>query len=472
MKDDVKKNQNQNKLPKPAIWFAHLVFIAGVLFSILVISLSVYRVYSVKDSWSSSYYISIFVALICIFLFGLGFRLRDSIKVNLALLLFTVFFPIYTMEAYFEFKPKSYIEMIQKKAEKMGLPFDKKTQIEVLSDLRKDGIEAYPAINPKLILDTNPNGLKAKGKMIFPLGTISNKITSACNEWGYRLIYESDEYGFNNPKNMYQKDTVDIVLTGDSYADGYCVKPNENIGAVLRKSGFKAISIGKAGNGSLLEFAALKEYAEPIQPKIVLWLHFENDLSDLQNELKSSFLMKYLSEDGFRQNLISSQVEIDHILINYIKGREQAWTQKKEKSLLYSRPTRIVKLTNIRGKISLLFKPKPDISLSTDTFKTILEKAKRMVYSWNGRLYFVYLPVFYRYTVDKGTHPVPGMKYRNDVLSIAGKLDIPIIDIHKEVFATHPDPLSLFPFRTFGHYNEEGFKLVSETIARRLNEEN
>ncbi|MBC8180122.1 hypothetical protein H8E88_03260 [candidate division KSB1 bacterium] len=399
--------------------------------------------------------------------------MKDNTKVNLALLLFTVFVPLYTLETYLEFKIKFPVTIIQKKAEQMSLPFDARTQMEVLSDLRQDGIDAYPAIAPRFILDTNVNGLKTNGKMFFPLGSISNKTTTACNEWGYRLIYESDEHGFNNPKNLYKINGTDIVLTGDSYTDGFCVKPDENIGAVLRNSGFNTISVGKAGNGSLLEFAALKEYAEPIKPKIVLWLYFENDLDDLQIEMKSSLLMQYLLEDGFTQNLISNQKQIDSVLTSYVKGMEQDWNQREKTEVLHSRPTRMLKLTNIRGKISLASKPKPDIPVSTiDVFKAISDKSKKMVSKWNGRLYFVYLPVFYRYSMDKGNSSILGMKYRDRVLNIARKLDIPIIDIHKEVFASHPDPLSLFPFRTFGHYNAEGYRLVAEAIAKRLHEDN
>ena len=55
------------------------------------------------------------------------------------------------------------------------------------------------------------------------------------------------------------------------------------------------------------------------------------------------------------------------------------------------------------------------------------------------------------------------------ILNIVNKLDIPIIDIYKEVFAKHPDPLSLFPFRKLSfHYNEEGYKLVSEAILDKI----
>ena len=49
-------------------------------------------------------------------------------------------------------------------------------------------------------------------------------------------------------------------------------------------------------------------------------------------------------------------------------------------------------------------------------------------------------------------------------------LNIPLIDIHKKLFEKHNDPLSLFPFRKHGHYNELGYQLVSETIFNQIKE--
>ena len=54
---------------------------------------------------------------------------------------------------------------------------------------------------------------------------------------------------------------------------------DENISAVLRKSGFNIVNIGKAGNGPLLELATLKEYGKPLKPQIVLWQFHDNDTS-------------------------------------------------------------------------------------------------------------------------------------------------------------------------------------------------
>ena len=56
----------------------------------------------------------------------------------------------------------------------------------------------------------------------------------------------------------------------------------------------------------------------------------------------------------------------------------------------------------------------------------------------------------------------------NSSLILISKLNIPVIDMHNELFATHEDPLSLFPFRLPLHYNAEGYRLVTETILERL----
>ena len=96
-----------------------------------------------------------------------------------------------------------------------------------------------------------------------------------------------------------------------------------------------------------------------------------------------------------------------------------------------------------------------------------------MVSNWNGKMYFVYLPPFERYytgneQVGLNILDQDQLQYRNFVMQTAKELNIPIIDIHKEVFDTHPDPLSLFPFRMNSHYNAEGYRFVAEAIGKRL----
>ena len=98
----------------------------------------------------------------------------------------------------------------------------------------------------------------------------------------------------------------------------------------------------------------------------------------------------------------------------------------------------------------------------TPIFRDILSKSKQIVSDWDGKMYFVYLPSFNLYS-SGNEHP-----NRDFAMQMATELEIPIIDIHSKVFAPHPDPLSLFPFRLHGHYNAEGYRLIAEAIGKRL----
>ena len=75
-----------------------------------------------------------------------------------------------------------------------------------------------------------------------------------------------------------------------------------------------------------------------------------------------------------------------------------------------------------------------------------------MVSGWNGRLYFVYIP----------------SSYSENILPTVTELEIPIIDIQREVIDPHPDPLSLYPLRKVAHFNAEGYRLIAETISNKL----
>ena len=95
-------------------------------------------------------------------------------------------------------------------------------------------------------------------------------------------------------------------------------------------------------------------------------------------------------------------------------------------------------------------------------FREILQNARAFTHTWNGMLYFVYLPAWQRYA-----SPQSASDHRDAVLALVRGLNIPIIDIN-EAFQAHGDPLRLFPFRQLGHYNDEGHRLVAETVLRYL----
>ena len=93
----------------------------------------------------------------------------------------------------------------------------------------------------------------------------------------------------------------------------------------------------------------------------------------------------------------------------------------------------------------------------------IITKAKDRTEAWGGKLYFVYLPEFFRYNETVDDHDLHTKK--SEVIELVRGLNIPVIDIHQEVFADHPDPLALFALRRHSHYNAEGYSEVAKAIV-------
>ena len=508
MKTNSKKADRIQNPPEFAVKFANAVFVLGLLFSVFVISLYVYRLfYTVDGPYPDNmiasvykYYFTItLIGLILTALFVLGLKLKDNLKVNLSLIIFVSSISLFSFETYLEFiavagSPKlnarekavlkrraRILEKRKKMASNENLPFDTRSKYEAIDDLKKEGVNIYITTTPNEFIGNEP---KINGKTIHPLGGISNKSTGFFwqNENGYWPIYHSDEHGFNNPKWLYNKGEVDIVLLGDSYTEGYSVHSDENMGAVLRRLGLNSVNLGQGGNGPLIEFATLMEYAVPLEPKIVLWVYFEgNDIRNLKGSVKSSLLMQYLKKENFTQNLISRQDEINNVLINF---QEKKLKEGDEATKKFRRFVTILKLKNIRSLFGLIHVPSKDIRIGTiikklfykppitdkdimNLFTDILYKSNGVVSQWGGKLYFVYLSDYDRYSMKKEEFS-RYLKNRDTVLNIVKKLEIPIIDAHTEVFAGQLEPLSLFPFGLHGHYNARGYKLVANAIAKRL----
>jgi hypothetical protein len=202
-----------------------------------------------------------------------------------------------------------------------------------------------------------------------------------------------------------------------------------------------------------------------------LWLYFEeNDLEDLKLEMKSPLLRSYLEGD-FNQDLLDRQNDIDKALEKYVQEQElsviQGQAQKSKTTNVHAIGT-IVKLGTLREKLGLVFgRAEEDLGapigrVELDMLREILSQAKESVENWNGQLYFVYLPEWDRY----GRSPFAS-KERESVLRLVESLNIPAIDLHP-AFQAQADPLSLFPFRRFGHYNEQGNRVVAEAVLRAL----
>jgi hypothetical protein len=423
-------------------------------------------------------------------------RLERSQKINIAVLCGSLALSVYVGELFLsifdystlagraiwggEVKTRKY--EILRLAKDFGVDFDTRSGVEVLRDLRSKGIDAVPPIFPSGLLNKQPDGsrksaLSLNGDEFLPLGGISNRVTVSCNEIGRYLHYESDEHGFHNPKGIWQSNSLDVVAVGDSFTQGGCAPSDKIFVALIRKRYPVTLNLGMAGNGPLTMLATLKEYLPFLRPKIVLWFYFEgSDADDLQNEHKTPLLMKYLNEH-FSQNLQPRQTEIDDALMHYLQramanapaGEPQSIAKGKNISTTLME---LPKLSNWRRKLGFVVGETTGEATqnAADTdmtlFRTILSQAKASVALFGGTLYFVVLPAWERYgnpQVAKSTF----RRYSSQVLATVENLGIPIVDVGL-AFEAQNDPLLLFPYRRFGHYNEVGHRVVAETVLKAI----
>ena len=374
-------------------------------------------------------------------------RLGGEIQANIVTVAISLIIGVYTVEGGLYFQGQRIESEKVAAAAKLGIEFDDRTVLGVTEDLIAEGVDAVP-FGPNLRLGKEA---ATKPELLLPLGGVSNKTIVLMNESGQHGIYKSDRYGFNNPDGQWDLPKIEWLLTGDSFVEGAAVQQGEDIAGQIRSiTKSSVINIGISSNGPLLELAALKEYGPSLRPKKVLWIYFELDFFDLARGKTFPKLMQYLQDD-FSQNLINRQKEIDHILLKYIK------TQRTLYKTRWMRLYAVRKLIEpVRERHSL-----SDFILDP-LLAQILIKAKDRTEAWGGELYFVYLPEFSRYNEAGGDHDLHRKKSK--VIELVRGLNIPVIDIHQEVFADHPDPLALFPLRLGPHYTAEGYSKVAKAI--------
>ena len=315
----------------------------------------------------------------------------------------------------------------------------------------------------------------------FSLSDQSYKKTIHCNENGYFSIFNTDRYGFNNPDKVWENKEIKFMLVGDSFTHGACVNEEDTISGNLKKILFsdEVLNLGYTANGPLKELATLKEYLTIKKVERVLWIYTErNDLYDLANELNNKILKNYLTSEDFIQDLKNKQNFIDKNLHNgfkiYLKDEKNRKHNKRFISFL-----RLYDLRNFINSRTLKFKTTPQESKSRNSketfnkFSEIMNLVSKMLNKNGTKLYFIYLPDFSRYNIKKNQNA--SFHDYEKVINIINKINIPIIDLNNELFAKHPEPLSLFPAKIFGHYrpdhyNELGYKLVTKTIYERIKE--
>jgi hypothetical protein len=401
-----------------------------------------------------------FITALCVLaaLFVAGMRLPVGARIVLGMTLLSTGVGAYAMEGFLRWQNAS---RVRHAARKLGNSFDPRMRLEVLLDLRLAGIMAWPLVFPGASLGHPEPALP------YPLGGISSVTTVHCNETGSYLIYRSDEHGFQNPAGTWTANPLEVAIVGDSFAQGNCVESSQNAAARIRSVFPATLNLGMEGDGPLTELAAIREFLPELRPEHVVWVFCAaNDLIyDLPAEMKNPVLKQYLNP-GFRQNLASRQQEVDAMLQKRASGLlEEATVARKKSQARWDYFAGWLRLRMLRHSAGLrLTVRKPVESVDLELFRRILLEARDTIASWNGRLFFVYLPSQEVFLDPDFARDNEGERRR--ILSLLQDLGIPVIDL-RAAFEAVPDPNSLYAIPG-AHLNPAGYDLMGKTIAGAL----
>jgi hypothetical protein len=404
-------------------------------------------------------------------LMSAALRLSPDLRLMIANVISAAVVSLYIGEFYLAWKLD---HTQQAAAARANSAFDARTKLSVVRDLRTAGIDAYPIIRGRNLLSEDVQGhlqplLSVSGAPLLPLTAMPRTTVVSCNETGQWQVYETDRHGFNNPDALWDGPAPQIAMIGDSFTHGSCVSRDQNMASILQRRFGTTVNLGVGGDGPLLELAALTEYAEPMRPKIVLWVFCEgNDLNeDLPFELKAPILRSYLHDPRFRQDLIHKDAIISTALRSYLdRNLREAMDRvddPTENFLRYATLDR-VRLEVGLGPILIGYNG-GDLGQELAVFDQVLVSARDRVSGWGGKLYLVYLADSDRYLSRFGVGRVRQTIYHG-VQDTARRRDIPMIDL-ASAFARHAAPQTLFAYPG-SHYNPAGYALAAQTIAAAL----
>jgi hypothetical protein len=357
------------------------------------------------------------------------------------------------------------LQAMEKEAKQAGVPFDGRTRIEVIDDLRSQGRTAYPPFYPYLLLDSP---LQIDGGPAIALSGISNTMAVACNEGGQYLTYTTDEHGFPNPPGSWSASGIDIAIIGASSAVGECVPPADNLASQLRARYPHTVAVAAGGDGPLLELASIREYLQALKPKRVLWIFSESHTPEyLDFETHYPYLFHYL-DPSFRQGLFEKQEALDKAIAQYFEDgireeeRLESW-RKKARDFITLKNFRTVMYYFVAAKTA---RPK-QFHFNSALYEQVLREGQRTAAAWGGTITVVYWPDPSRYR--GASNYTPGVRElcdrtRGVFMDVAERVGVSVIDLSR----TYPDSESMKDAEYFysfpAHFKPAGYHLAGDAI--------
>lgn len=300
------------------------------------------------------------------------------------------------------------------------------------------------------------------GRPTVPLAGLPDSLEVLCQEHGEWRLYPTDRMGFTNPDAVWNA-PADIVIVGDSFAQGFCVPVEQSFASRIRARHPATINLGSLASGPLLELGTLAEYLPQAHGRLVLWFFYEyNDLADLVDEAAVPILRDYLTP-GTSQDLLGRREALQAAQRERVEGHLAQPTAIRPRSRASpSQWLRFLRLGHLRARLGWVRRGHPyqttDTRQARELFPLVVARMRQEADAVGARLVLVYLPG--RDSID-GMGPNP---LRSMVLEAARAGGLEVVDL-AEPMSRHPQPQRLYSRQVpWSHLSSEGNRVVAEAV--------
>jgi hypothetical protein len=429
---------------------ARLILLLGATAALLALAYALWNRWEGlvgTTEWKEAllYYVVPLVAIAAVLLGAAMHRHSDPIFI--LVIVGSVITALFAAETYLQYAEFDVRGRSMAAAERLQLPFDRRSKAQVVADLRREGKIADPFVR----VTSRPD--------VLPLGLVSTSNVVTCNEFGPWFVVQTDRYGFSNPDQVWDRGTrLDVAIVGDSFALGQCDPVTGGFASLLRASGLRVLNLGIGGNDPLLNLASIVEYAVLRPARIIYWMHYAgNDLSGLQSNRNIPILQRYLNEATFRQGLETRREEIAGLLRSLEQEAYRAEDKESFTSYILTRETilRTFRLYSLRSAFG--FARNIEQNTDFDLFGRVLERAQSSARAMNAVLIVVNIPA-------AGQVVAADSALERKTTSAVAAAGIRYIDL-KPIFQREADPLALYAHgRGGGHLTPMGNQLVARVL--------
>lgn len=349
-------------------------------------------------------------------------------------------------------------------AARLGLPFDLRTKSEIVAELRARGVDALPGMSREW--PRQPRVRQQLPEDMYPLSNASNVEVVECNEVGKYLSFHSDEFGFNNPPGLVASRHVDIAAVGASFTLGHCVPEGRSFMAQLRQVYPRLANFGIAGSGTLSMLATFREYVQPLQPPVVLWV-MHPWTADTRDEEADPILHRYL-DPSFSQHLFERRAEVDQAMRAVaipVQYEADAAQRRAVEASKRDRFVGIFTLSELRRRMHLPeLVAKSPAPLDLATWDRSIDLARTATEGWGGRFIVVIMPLYAEVVAHDMAEPL----HHERLASRLRARGIEVIDT-VPVFLAQPDPGAMYVMHRNNHPTPEGHRMLAQFVTSQLN---